>query len=102
MDLTEVSDALLSRLYYENNPDRISACPLTIHGLLHIADSIRENGPPWVYWAFPMERHCGFLLRAVQNRRNPYTSIGAYVSAMAQIKQIRLKYNLSEVLRMRR
>ncbi|KAF9038182.1 hypothetical protein BJ165DRAFT_1353146 [Panaeolus papilionaceus] len=35
-------------LYYENNPDRVSACPLTIHALLHIGDSIRENGPPWL------------------------------------------------------
>ncbi|KAF9034253.1 hypothetical protein BJ165DRAFT_1512670 [Panaeolus papilionaceus] len=89
-------------LYYENDPDRLSACPLTVHALLHIADSIRENGPVWVSWAFPMERHCGILLRAIRSRRHPYVSLSAFVAAKAQLKQIRLKYDLTEVLRLDR
>ncbi|KAF9040964.1 hypothetical protein BJ165DRAFT_1493585 [Panaeolus papilionaceus] len=84
-------------LYYENDPDCLSACPLTVHALLHIADSIRENGPVWVSWAFPMERHCGILLRAIRSQRHLYVSLSAFVAAKAQLKQIRLKYNLTEV-----
>ena len=44
-------------LYYKHDPNRLSACPLTIHALLHIAWGIRVAGPVWTYWAYPMERH---------------------------------------------
>ncbi|KAF7349606.1 hypothetical protein MSAN_01686300 [Mycena sanguinolenta] len=37
--------------------ERLPICPLTIHALLHIADSIKFTGPVWCYWAFPMERY---------------------------------------------
>ncbi len=50
------------RLYYENDPARLSACPLTIHSLLHIAWGIKVAGPVWTYWAFAMECHCNTLL----------------------------------------
>lgn len=45
----------LHRIYYQLSEDRVSACPLTVHALLHIADSIEAMGPVWCYWAFPME-----------------------------------------------
>ena len=34
-----------SRLYYRHKPERLPACPLTIHALLHISDQIRWMGP---------------------------------------------------------
>lgn len=40
-------------IYYQHDPNRLSACPVTVHALLHIADSIEEMGPIWTYWAFP-------------------------------------------------
>ncbi|EKM82893.1 hypothetical protein AGABI1DRAFT_89560 [Agaricus bisporus var. burnettii JB137-S8] len=82
------------RLYYGHQPDRLSSCPLTIHALLHIAWGIRVAGPVWAYWAFPMERHCNTLLNIISSRRHPYASISAFVTAVAQLDQIRLKYNL--------
>jgi hypothetical protein len=69
------------RLYYEKDPTRLSACVLTIHGLLHIAWGIKVTGPVWTYWAFAMERHCNVLLQAVKSRRHPYASIASFVTA---------------------
>ena len=90
----------LYRLYYENNPAQLSACPLTIHGLLHIAWGIKVAGPVWTYWAYPMERHCNTLLQAIKSRRHPYVSISSFVTATAQLNQIRLLYDLHEALRL--
>jgi hypothetical protein len=71
---------------------------LTIHGLLHIAWGIKVAGPVWTYWAFAMERHCNTLLRSVKSRRHPYASIASFVTATAQLDQIRLFYDLHDEL----
>src|SRR5882762_7260707 len=63
--LSHVSHLNQYRLYYENDPARLSACPLTVHGLLHIAWGIKVAGPVWTYWAFAMERHCNTLLQSI-------------------------------------
>ncbi|KAF8803445.1 hypothetical protein BYT27DRAFT_7260186 [Phlegmacium glaucopus] len=86
------------RLYYRNDPTRLSACPLTIHALLHIAWGIRAASPVWTYWAFPMEHHCNTLLPSIRSRRHPYASISSFVTAIAQLNQIQLLYNLDEAL----
>ena len=88
----------LHRLYYRNDPDRLSACPLTIHALLHILGGIHMIGPVWTSWAFPMERHCNLLLPAIKSRRYPYESINSFVTATAQLNQIQLLYNLDKEL----
>ena len=85
-------------IYYQHDLGRISACPVTIHALLHIADSIKATGPVWCYWAFPMERYCGSLQPAIRSRRFPYASIDRYVIEDAQVTQIKLIYNVSEEL----
>src|SRR5882762_6622427 len=96
--LSHVSHLNQYRLYYENDPARLSACPLTVHGLLHIAWGIKVAGPVWTYWAFAMERHCNTLLQSIKSRRHPYASISSFVTATAQLDQIRLSYNLHETL----
>lgn len=89
-------------IYYQHNPNRLSACPLTIHALLHITDSIRVMGPVWCYWAYPMERYCGRLQLAIQSRRFPYKSLDRYVVESAQLVQVKLIYNLSDELSLQR
>ncbi|KAF7761920.1 hypothetical protein Agabi119p4_9912 [Agaricus bisporus var. burnettii] len=86
------------RFYYCNVSARLSACPLTLHALLHIAWGIRVAGPVWSYWAFPMERECNNLLCAIKSRRHPYESINSFMIATAQLDQIRLMHNLHDVL----
>ncbi|TBU57391.1 hypothetical protein BD310DRAFT_821590, partial [Dichomitus squalens] len=70
----------------------LSTCPLTIHALLHIADSIRDIGPVWAAWAFPMERYCGSLQPAIRSRRFPYASLNRYVLDKARLDHIKLRY----------
>jgi hypothetical protein len=72
-----------------------------IHALLHIAWGIRVAGPVWAYWAFPMERHCNTLLPSIRSCRHPYAAIASFVAAMAQLDQVRLKYNLYSELSLR-
>ncbi|PPQ78936.1 hypothetical protein CVT24_012460 [Panaeolus cyanescens] len=86
------------RYYYFHDKARLSACPLTIHALLHIADGIRNAGPPSCYWAFVMERHCNALLPSIRNRRFPYAAISNYVLQVAQLEQIRLIFNVFDAL----
>jgi len=92
------NDLHFVRIYYQNSPDRVSTCPLTVHALLHIADSIEAMGPVWAYWAFPMERFCGKLLRHIKSRRHPFASIDSYITAVAQLEQIKNRYNAHDQL----
>lgn len=48
---------------------------LCFHYLLHVADSIRNTGPCWATWQFPMERICGMLLPMAKSRLHPYKNI---------------------------
>ena len=67
-------------------------CPLTIHALLHIADSIEMVGPVWTYWAFAMERYCGSLQPAIRSRRYPYASLNRYLVDQAHLVHLKLIY----------
>ncbi|KAH9921953.1 uncharacterized protein BXZ73DRAFT_51623, partial [Epithele typhae] len=76
----------------------LPACPLTIHALLHIADSIRAAGPVWTAWAFPMERYCGSLLPAIKSRRFPWASLDGFVLDSARLAHIMNLYRAHEAL----
>ncbi|KDQ10439.1 hypothetical protein BOTBODRAFT_115716, partial [Botryobasidium botryosum FD-172 SS1] len=66
--------------------------------LLHIANSIETCGPVWAYWAYPMERYCGGLQRAIQSHRFPFASLDKRVRDLAQLDQIKTIYNLQRAL----
>jgi hypothetical protein len=74
---------------------------VTIHALLHIADSIEASGPVWASWAFPTERHCGSLVPAIRSRRFPFPSLDRYITELAQLTQTKMLYNLEEDLSFR-
>ncbi|KAF7349597.1 hypothetical protein MSAN_01685200 [Mycena sanguinolenta] len=81
------------KLYFQYKQERLPICPLTIHALLHIADSIKFTGPVWCYWAFPMERYCGSLQPGIRSRRFTWASLDRYVVEKAQLTQIMTVYN---------
>jgi hypothetical protein len=58
-------------------------------------------GPIWAYWAFPMERFCGELKMAIKSRRFPYSAIDNHLVAVAQLTQIKLRYNCVQELSLR-
>ena len=71
---------------------------MTIHALLHIADSIEAMGPVWAYWAFPMERFCGRVQRAIKTRRFPFAGIDSFIVADARLKQLGFRWNITQML----
>ncbi|KAF8680006.1 Transposase family tnp2 [Rhizoctonia solani] len=83
--------------YYQYKETRLSACPLTIHALLHVPYYIRQTGPVWTSWAFVMERFCGSLLPAIKNWLNPYPCINNYVQRRAQLQNISAMYNVRTI-----
>lgn len=48
---------------------------LCFHYILHISESIRNTGPCWATWQFPIERICGMLLPLVRSRLHPYRNL---------------------------
>lgn len=86
----------IHRLYYQHDPLRVSTCTITVHALLHIADSIGAVGPVWAYWAFPMERYCGLIRPAIKSRKHPDASLDRYVIECAQLAHISLIYNFQD------
>ena len=85
-----------SRLYYQYKPERLPACPLTIHALLHIPDQIRWMGPCWTMWAFPIERQCGYFQCSIRSQLNPYASMDKHLIDLSRLRQIKLLYNLTD------
>ncbi|KAF7343660.1 hypothetical protein MSAN_01987300 [Mycena sanguinolenta] len=71
------------RFYYQYNPSRLPICMLTVHGLLHIPDSIEFCGP------------------AFRSRRFPYASLDRWVLETAQLAQIGVLYDVTSELKLR-
>ena len=69
---------------------------LCFHYLLHVADSIKNTGPCWATWQFPMERVCGMLLPLAKSRIHPYKNIINNVYLMELINY--LSYQHQQIL----
>ena len=68
---------------------------LTVHGLLHVADTIERIGPVWAWWSFPIERQCGRLRRHIHDQRFPFTNLDNHIMLAAQLKTAMLVYNVA-------
>ena len=86
------------RLYYQYKAERLPCTTLTIHALLHVADTIEVLGPVWAWWSFPIERECGFQQRSIMSRRFPYVNLDRSLVRQAQLDQIALLYDLNKEL----
>ena len=76
------------RIYYQFKSVCLSACPLTLHALLHIPNNIRNNGPPCMNWTFVMEHWCGSLLPVIKSRKKPFTSLALQQYQTAQYLEV--------------
>jgi hypothetical protein len=61
---------------------------MSFHYLLHVADSIKDCGPCWVSWQYPMERLCGMLLPLVHSKLHPYVNLANNVMLMEKINYL--------------
>lgn len=89
-------------LYYQYDVDRLPACPLTVHALLHTVDDIEMNGPHPCNWSFLIERYCGSLLPAIKSRKLPFVALSMRVLQTSQLNDIKNRYGLHKILQGRR
>jgi len=84
------------RLYYRHEMHRISACLSTYHFLLHLADSITNCGPTWVYWQFPCERLCGMLKTKVKSRVSANRNLSLGILHEEQLNHLQFACQLND------
>lgn len=61
---------------------------MSFHYLLHVADSIKNCGPCWTSWQYPMERMCGMLLPLVHSKSHPYVNLANNIIFMEKINYL--------------
>ncbi|RPD74679.1 hypothetical protein L226DRAFT_463839 [Lentinus tigrinus ALCF2SS1-7] len=84
--------------YYQYDSERLSACLMVVHGLLHVADDMLFAGPVWGTWTFFMERFCGSLKRALRSRSRPWANLDRRALNIAHANQLLVKYDFEEEL----
>ncbi|KAJ7477663.1 hypothetical protein FB451DRAFT_1032869 [Mycena latifolia] len=88
--------------YYQYDESRLSACPLTIHAWLHVADDIRFCGPSWATWTFWVERYCGYLQQGLNSRWFPWANLNNRILRTVYLEQLGARYDLEDELSTRR
>lgn len=86
------------RYYYQYDIERLPACTLTIHGLLHVVQGIRDCGPVWTTWTFHMERFCGMLQRELCSRSQPWSNLNKVLLHRTYLEQLKVRYDLTDEL----
>jgi hypothetical protein len=102
---TSIGNSCLSdtlRLYYRYQYTRLSACPLTIHALIHIPNDTRNAGPLSRIWEFSTERIMGLVARSVTNKQYPFSQLSKSVKKMEQIKLTAMKYGVEGQLNLQK
>ena len=61
---------------------------MSFHYLLHVTNSIKNCGPCWVFWQYPMERMCGMLLPLVHSRLHPYVNLANNIVIIEKINHL--------------
>ncbi|KAK9433305.1 hypothetical protein V1505DRAFT_362282 [Lipomyces doorenjongii] len=47
---------------------RVELPSSTLHGVLHLAECIKNCGPTWVYWQFTIKITCGNLVSSMKGK----------------------------------
>ncbi|KAF7335395.1 hypothetical protein MVEN_02192100 [Mycena venus] len=97
-ELDKLEENIISWVRTYEREDRLCACPLVIHGMLHIVSDIRFCGPSWTTWTFYMERYCGFLKAGLRSRVYPWSNLNNRALNYTYLEQIGVRYDLSDEL----
>jgi hypothetical protein len=82
--------------------ERISACPLTLHAMIHLASDTRNAGPLSRIWEYVTERFMGRIARSITSRQYPFSQLAETVKRTEQIKVVALRYGLEDQLKLER
>src|SRR6185369_4193594 len=69
---------------------------ISFHYLLHVADSIKNTGPCWATWQFPMKRVCGMLQPLAKSRLHPYKNLINKVYLLELFNDLRFLKDIHE------
>ena len=61
---------------------------MSFHYILHVTDSIKNCGPCWTSWQYPMERMCGMLLPLVHSKLHPYVNLATNIMIIEKINHL--------------
>jgi hypothetical protein len=78
--------------YYKKEEERLSGMLISFHYLLHISDCIKDCGPCWSFWQFPMERLCGILLPLVHSKLHPYKNLTNNILLLERFNHLSFVY----------
>lgn len=81
--------------------DRILACPLNVHAMIHIANDTRHAGPLLCIWEYVTKRFMGQISRGIRSRRYPFAQLSENVKKREQMKLVIAKYGLENELAFR-
>ncbi|CAB5189613.1 unnamed protein product [Rhizophagus irregularis] len=84
------------REYIQDDSRRFSAALISYHYLLHISTSIRNTGPAWATWQYPMERLCGMLVPLVHSKQHPYTNLRNQITIWTQFSHLQYKAEVNQ------
>jgi hypothetical protein len=90
---------LIFRDYIQHDSERLPAALISFHYLLHIADSIRNTGPAWATWQYPMERLCGMLLPLVRSQRHPYVNLQNQITVWTRFAHLKYRPGMNQRIR---
>ncbi|KAG9121451.1 hypothetical protein FRC07_002590 [Ceratobasidium sp. 392] len=80
------------KYYYQYDYDRLPACKLTLHALLHVADDVKLTGPPWASWSFSIERFCRDVTACVLSKVVPYSTVNKHILQISQLSAIAARF----------
>jgi len=80
---TEIANFLTAyySIVYRGKFERLKVCLFVFAALLDVVPNVRQCGPAWVFWQFPLERFIGTLPSLVGSRSQPHSSL---VNAIAK------------------
>ena len=78
----------------QKEEEKLSGMLISFHYLLHISECIKDCGPCWSFWQYPMERLCGILLPLVHSRLHPYKNLTNNVLLSERFNHLTFVYPL--------
>jgi hypothetical protein len=78
-------------IYYHGDPNRIPACSINNHWLLHLGSCIQDNGPARYWWSFPIERYCYEVKKMARSKQYLGKSILNTLIRREQLNAIQLR-----------
>ena len=78
--------------------DKISACPLIVHALIHLHNDTLHAGPTSWIWEYVTERFMGKIAWSVTSPQYPFSQLAKTVKKMEQVKMVAFNFGKEKEL----